>query len=81
MASVEPKVIAIIADRLGVTAEQVTRDTNIANDLGADSLDLAELMIAFEEEFDIDIVEEDAQHITTVGSVIDHIQAAVDANG
>ena len=79
--SVEPKVIAIIADRLGVAADQVTRDTNIANDLGADSLDLAELMIAFEEEFDIDIVEEDAQHITTVGSVIDHIQAAVDANG
>lgn len=81
MASVDSKVITIIADRLGVSEDQIKPDTNIANDLGADSLDLAELMIAFEEEFDINIVEEDTQHITTVKSVIDHIQAAVSANG
>lgn len=79
-ANVEEKVIKIIADQLGVDKDTITPETNIANDLGADSLDLAELMIAFEDEFDIDIVEEDAQNITSVGSVIEHIQAAVNAN-
>ena len=79
MASVEERVINIIAEQLGVNKEQITPATDIANDLGADSLDIAELMIAFEEEFDIDIVEEDAQNITTVGQVIDHINKAISA--
>lgn len=79
MASVEEKVVNIIAEQLGVSPDQVTRETSIANDLGADSLDIAELMIAFEEEFDIDINEEQAQNIESVGQVIDHIQAALDA--
>ncbi len=71
---VQDKVIGIIADQLGVDAKTINRDTDIANDLGADSLDFAELMIVFEEKFDIDIVEEDAQNITTVGQVIDNIE-------
>ncbi|MBO7707526.1 MAG: acyl carrier protein [Thermoguttaceae bacterium] len=71
---IKEKVIGIIADQLGVDAKTITRDTDIANDLGADSLDFAELMIVFEEKFDIDIVEEDAQNITTVGQVIDNIE-------
>lgn len=78
MSSVEEKVVEIIAEQLGVKPEQVTSEASIANDLGADSLDMAELMIAFEEEFDIDIKEEDAQNIETVGEVVHHIQAAVD---
>ncbi|MGL6194333.1 MAG: acyl carrier protein [Thermoguttaceae bacterium] len=79
MASVQERVVNIIAEQLGVNKEQITTATDIANDLGADSLDIAELMIAFEEEFDIDIVEEDAQNITTVGQVVDHISKAIDA--
>ncbi|MGL4943444.1 MAG: acyl carrier protein [Thermoguttaceae bacterium] len=76
--SVEQKVVKIIADQLGIEPEKITRETNIANDLGADSLDIAELMIAFEEAFDIDIKEEDAQQIENVGQVIDHVQSVVD---
>ena len=74
---IQDKVIAIIADQLGADKETITRDTDIANDLGADSLDFAELMIVFEEQFDIDIVEEDAQNISTVGQVIDNIEASL----
>ena len=73
----EDKVIDIIAEQLGVDKANISRDTDIANDLGADSLDIAELLIEFEEQFDIDIDEENAQNISTVGQVIDHIQAAL----
>ena len=75
MASVQEKVINIIAEQLGADASTITPETDIANDLGADSLDIAELMIAFEEEFSIDIDESEAQNITTVGDVIKHIEA------
>ncbi|MDO5555015.1 MAG: acyl carrier protein [Planctomycetia bacterium] len=77
--STEEKVIDTIAEQLGVDKDKVNRDTDIANDLGADSLDQAELMIAFEEAFDIDIDEENAQNISTVGHVIDYIDKAVSA--
>lgn len=75
--AIEEKVISIIAEQLGADKETITRQTDIANDLGADSLDFAELMIVFEEQFDIDIIEEDAQNITTVGQVIDNIEASL----
>lgn len=71
---IQDKVIDIIAEQLGSDKGSINRDTDIANDLGADSLDFAELMIVFEEQFDIDIVEEDAQNITTVGQVVDNIE-------
>lgn len=80
MASVQEKVISIIADQLGADASNITMETDIANDLGADSLDIAELMIAFEEEFSIDIDESEAQNISTVGDVVKHIEAAVGEN-
>jgi len=76
MSNIEEEVINIIAEQLGADKATITRDTHIANDLGADSLDNAELMIAFEEKFSIDIDESEAQNIATVGQVIDHIQAA-----
>lgn len=75
MASIQEKVINIIAEQLGANAATITPETDIANDLGADSLDIAELMIAFEEEFSIDIDESEAQNIATVGDVIKHIEA------
>ena len=78
---IQDKVINIIAEQLGVDKESVKRETDIANDLGADSLDFAELMIVFEENFDIDIVEEDAQNITTVGQVIDNIEKQLKSTG
>lgn len=74
---IQDKVIAIIADQLGADKDSISLNTDIANDLGADSLDFAELMIVFEEQFDIDIVEEDAQNISTVGQVIDNIESAL----
>lgn len=80
MASVQEKVKNIIAEQLGADAANITPETDIANDLGADSLDIAELMIAFEEEFSIDIDESEAQNIATVGDVIKHIEAATGEN-
>lgn len=77
MASTADKVIDLIADQLNYDKEKINRDTDIANDLGADSLDIAELMIALEEQFDINIDENDAQNVTTVGQVIDYIDSAL----
>ena len=80
MSNIEEEVIGIIAEQLGADKATITRGTDIANDLGADSLDIAELMIAFEEKFSIDIDESEAQNIATVGQVIDHIQTAAGKN-
>ena len=72
-AEVEEKVIKIISEQLGREADTISGSSDISNDLGADSLDQAELMIAFEEEFDIDIDEESSQNITTVNDVVEQI--------
>jgi acyl carrier protein len=77
MADTKERVIKIIADHLGQDAATITEATDIANDLGADSLDLADLLITFEEEFNINIEESDAQNITTVGDVIKQVDKAV----
>ena len=77
---IEAKVIEIIADQLARDKEQITGSSDIANDLGADSLDLAELMIAFEENFDIDIDEDKVSDITTVNDVVDQIYNALADN-
>ena len=77
---IEAKVIEIIADQLARDKEQITGASDIANDLGADSLDLAELMIAFEENFDIDIDEDKVSDITTVNDVVDQIYNALADN-
>ena len=73
--SVEDKVKKIIAEKLSVDLEEVLPDASFVDDLGADSLDLVELIMSMEEEFDIDISDEDAETITTVKDAIAYINA------
>ena len=69
------KINSIVADQLGVDEDQVTEDASFIDDLGADSLDTVELIMAFEEEFDVEIPDEDAQKIKTVKDVIEYIES------
>jgi acyl carrier protein len=71
--AVEEKVKAIIAEQLGVKSEEVTPEASFVDDLGADSLDTVELVMAFEEEFSIEIPDEEAEKITSVGEAIKYI--------
>ena len=71
--SVEAKVQGIIAEQLGVDEKEVTESASFIDDLGADSLDTVELVMAFEEEFDIEISDEDAEEITTVADAVRYI--------
>ena len=80
MASIEERVIDIVADQLGVEKEKITRESNFVNDLGADSLDTVELVMELEEEFEINIPDDAADKIQTVGEAIDHISNASEAN-
>ncbi len=75
-ASVEERVTEIVAEQLGVEKEKIKRESNFVNDLGADSLDTVELVMELEEEFDINIPDESAEKIQTVGEAIDHIEKA-----
>lgn len=68
------KVKEIVVEQLGVDADQVTMDSNFIEDLGADSLDTVELIMAFEEEFDIEIPDVDAEKIKTVKDVVTYIE-------
>ncbi len=70
----EDKVKEIIVDKLGVNAEQVTPEASFIEDLGADSLDTVELVMAFEEEFGAEIPDSDAEKLTTVGAVNDYLK-------
>ncbi|MDB4951986.1 MAG: Acyl carrier protein [Gemmatimonadetes bacterium] len=74
MADIEQKVKDIIINELGVEAEKVTPEASFVEDLGADSLDTVELVMAFEEEFGIEIPDEDAEKLQTVGDAITYIQ-------
>jgi acyl carrier protein len=71
------KVKQIVVDQLSVDEGQVTSDANFANDLGADSLDVVELVMALEEEFDIEIPDEAAENIATVGAAVEYIEKEV----
>lgn len=73
--NVEEKVKNIIVEQLGVEPDQVKPEAQFVNDLGADSLDTVELIMALEEEFNIDIPDEQAEKIKTVGEAIEHIKA------
>ncbi len=73
--SVEEKVKKIIAEKLSVELEEVVPEASFVDDLGADSLDLVELIMSMEEEFDTDISDEDAEQITTVKDAINFINA------
>ncbi|NLB34412.1 MAG: acyl carrier protein [Elusimicrobia bacterium] len=75
MASVEEKVKEIVVEQLGVSPEQVTLEASFINDLGADSLDTVELVMAFEEEFGKEIPDEDAEGLDTVGKAVDYIKS------
>ncbi|MBI5555702.1 MAG: acyl carrier protein [Elusimicrobia bacterium] len=77
--SAEDKVKEIIIEQLGVDPEEVTNDASFINDLGADSLDTVELVMALEEEFDIEIPDEEAEKLQTVGQAIDYIKAHTNA--
>ena len=73
---IQARVVDIIVDQLGVDAEEVTMESRFREDLEADSLDLVELMMAFEEEFGGEISDEQAQKITTVGEVVNLLAIA-----
>jgi len=73
MSSVEERVEKIVIEQLGVKAEEVTKEASFVDDLGADSLDTVELVMALEEEFETEIPDEDAEKITTVQQAIDYV--------
>ena len=76
MSDVASKVKAIIVDKLGVDESEVINDASFTNDLGADSLDTVELIMEFEKEFDIQIPDDQAESIGTVGAAISYIESA-----
>ncbi len=75
--NVEEKVKEIVMDKLGVEESQVTPEASFQNDLGADSLDIVELVMGFEQEFNISIPDEDAEKITTVGDAVTYLSGKV----
>jgi acyl carrier protein len=75
MSSIEEQVKSIVAEQLGVKEDEVTNDASFVDDLGADSLDTVELVMALEEEFETEIPDEEAEKITTVQQAIDFINA------
>lgn len=79
MASAFDRVKAIVVEQLGVDAAQVTPQSKFVEDLGADSLDVVELVMALEEEFDLEIPDEDAEKIATVGEAVKYIESHVEA--
>jgi acyl carrier protein len=76
-AAIKEKVIDIIADKLGIEKETITPESHVIDDLGADSLDVVELIMALEETFDIEIPDEDAEKIRTVQDIFDYIDRVV----
>ncbi len=79
MSSIEEQVKNIVAEQLGVKADEVTNKASFVDDLGADSLDTVELVMALEEEFETEIPDDDAEKITTVQQAIDFIKSRSDA--
>ena len=75
----ESRVSAIIVEHLGVTKEELAPEASFIDDLGADSLDIVELVMAMEEEFDIEIPDDDAEKIQTIGDVISYVKEKYEA--
>ena len=69
------KVKQILSEQLGVDVDEMSADTNIAKDLGADSLDVVELLMAIEDEFSVEIPDEEIENIKTIGDLVDYIQS------
>ncbi len=78
MSNIEAQVKSIVAEQLGVKEDEVTNDASFVDDLGADSLDTVELVMALEEEFECEIPDEEAEKITTVQQAIDYIKERQD---
>ena len=76
MSSTEDRVKRIVCEQLGVSEEEVTLEASFIDDLGADSLDTVELVMAFEEEFEIEIPDEEAEKIATVKNAVDYIDSS-----
>ena len=79
MGELETKVKDIIAEELGVEREKLTSETSFMEDLGADSLDTVELVMAFEKEFDLDIPDEEAEKLRTVGDALNYLHQRMGA--
>ena len=77
MSSIEEQVKGIVAEQLGVKEDEVTNDASFVDDLGADSLDTVELVMALEKEFGLDIPDEDAQELRSVGDAIKFIESNI----
>lgn len=75
VSDVGQRIIEIVAEQLGADKSQISRVTSFINDLGADSLDTVEIVMEIEDEFDIDVPQEDAEKIQTVGQAIDYVEA------
>ncbi len=73
--SIEERVKKIVCDQMGTTADKISGETSFINDLGADSLDTVELVMEFEDEFEISIPDEDAEKIQTVGNAVEYISS------
>ena len=73
VSQIEQKVVEIVSEQMGVDKSEITRETSFINDLNADSLDTVELVMEFEDEFDMSIPDEEAEKIQTVGAAIDYI--------
>ena len=73
MSNTLERVVKIVCDQMGTTADKITNETSFINDLGADSLDTVELVMEFEDEFEISIPDEDAEKIQTVGAAVSYI--------
>ncbi len=71
--AIEEKIVEIISEQMGADKTEITRETSFINDLNADSLDTVELVMEFEDEFDVSIPDEEAEKIQTVGAAIDYI--------
>lgn len=78
-AEIESKVKKIVADHMSVSEEELKRETSFVNDLNADSLDTVELVMEFEDQFDISIPDEEAEKIQTIGHAIEYIQQRIGA--
>ena len=72
--TIRERVVKIVCEQMGTTAEKVTDQTHFVNDLGADSLDTVELVMEFEDEFELSIPDEDAEKIATVGDAVKYIE-------
>ena len=79
--AIEDRVVEIISEQMGVDRAEITRETSFINDLNADSLDTVELVMEFEDEFDLSIPDEEAEKIQTVGAAIDYVAKVTKAKG